>query len=59
MITDPIKTKLTEKELEEFARKSVMDDDLFCPYCNSRIHEPDYGTCHECGNKNPLTELGF
>ena len=53
------KKRLTQEEIEEMMERAVMDDSIFCPYCEYGDLEPDYELCPECSKRNPLKALGL
>lgn len=47
------------KKIEQLMRRAVLDSVIHCMYCEYEPLEADYDTCPECGEKNPLKEMGL
>ena len=47
------------EELLALLRTAVVDDVIYCMYCDHAPLEPDYDTCPICHKENPLKAGGF
>jgi hypothetical protein len=50
---------MSEEQILALLRTAVVDDVIYCLYCEYPNLEPDYDRCPECHKKNPLKEMGL
>ena len=46
-------------KLENMLKQAVIDDVVYCPYCDYGLLELDYDNCPNCHKSNPLKKAGL